>query len=181
MIINKKNIWIAKKIIKHNQNKEKKKNNVIFDENKNLLDKFKKYIKYIFVNNDGQKYRYSLDKYKKENMTAYYVCFDSNCKGRGKIFISFNKNDDNYIYNENIVFILTKQHTKEYQMHSYKRNEYIKTEVENNLVTYTKLQNIDYLKLYLKELCIRNKNLNKEGLYNLFQNLFPNFKIRRWE
>ena len=141
------------------------------------MNKFKSYIKYFYLYKDNKKFRFSLNKYNVKNFTAYYVCYDSKCLARGKIKISF-YNDKKYIFDINYQnFILTKKHSIEYDLHSYKRNDYIKTEINRNLVTINKLKNLEYLKLFIKEFCIRNNNLNEETILKLFDEQFPNFEI----
>jgi hypothetical protein len=74
-------------------------------------------------------------------------------------------------------FILTKKHNIAYTDHSYKRKELIKHDYANNNITYDKLKNYGYLKLFLKEFCIVHKNLKFENLYKKLLEEFPDIKI----
>ena len=94
-------------------------------------------------NKNKLKFRYSLSKFIQKTNTAYYNCYDSKCGARG--IIKFDSNAiNNYDFNDNFKdnenFILTKKHTKNYESHSYKRNDIIKNDFINNKVTNDKFK-----------------------------------------
>ena len=151
-----------------------------FEANKNTMKKFKASIKYLYIEKNKLKFRYSLSKFIDKTNTAYYNCYDSTCNARG--IIKFNEdNINNYdftdIYKDNEFFQLTKKHTKNYENHSYKRNETIKNDFNNNDITNEKLKNLNYYKLFLKEFCIRNITLRKENIYQKLLEDFGDIKI----
>ena len=93
-------------------------------------------------------FRYSLSKYIAKTNTRYYSCFDSRCWARGIMKFYFNevKNKDFDFYETNNTngFYLTKKHTKKYGDHSYKWNQIIKYDLDNNDITTFKLENLEY-------------------------------------
>ena len=153
-------------------------NNIIQNNNNNSL---KNCIKYLYITKNDKRYRFSLSKYHEKICTGYYNCYDSACKGRGKIQFDFDNIINLDLYNNTFEdkenFILTKKHTKKYEDHSYKRKEIIKNDLENSLITPEKLKNYEYLKLLLKEYAIKYKNLKFEDIYNKLMEEFPDIKI----
>ena len=77
----------------------KNKNNTI---NLEKYNKIKSKLKYIYVEKNVKKFRYSMDKWvisnKNKNITIYYVCYDSKCKARCNI-----KFNIEYVTNINII------------------------------------------------------------------------------
>ena len=101
----------------------------------------------------------------------------STCSAKSNIKIelkNFNENLDN-INNDNLAqFKLTKKHTKKYEAHNYKRDQYIKEDFDTNNITEEKLKNLKYLKSFVKERCIINNKLTKEELIKTINDKYPN-------
>ena len=159
-----------------NQDSEIIINNKIVNENKHLKNR----IKYLYINKNDKKFRYSLSKYISKTFTGYYNCYDSQCSARGKIQFDFEQIDNFKMldkFKDDEKFILTIKHNKAYEDHSYKRNKIVKTDFDNNQITEEKLKNFKYLRLFLKEFCIRNKNLKFELLFEKLLVDYPNIKL----
>ena len=159
-----------------NQDSEIITNNKNVNENKHL----KNTIKYLYINKNDKKFRYSLSKYISKTSTGYYNCYDSQFSARGKIQFDFEQIDNFKMldkFKDDEKFILTIKHNKAYEDHSYKRNKIVKTDFDNNQITEEKLKNFKYLRLFLKEFCIRNKNLKFELLFEKLLVDYPNIKL----
>ena len=72
---------------------------------------------------------------------------------------------------------MTKKHSKDYTNHSYKRKEIILNDIKNNNISYEKLKEFSYLKMFLREYCIINKNLTLDNLFNKLMSEYPNLEI----
>ena len=126
-------------------------------------------------------FRYSLSKYIAKTYTGYYSCFDIRCGARGIMKFNFNdiKNKDFHISQTNTNdFYLTKKHTKKYEDHSYKRNQIIKYDLDNNDVTVNKLENLEYYKNFLKEYCLKNISFKKDLIYQKLIETYGEIKIK---
>ena len=168
------------KNLKNKKSKSKSKNdkeNISDDSNNNI----KKDLKYLYLNKKDKKFRFSLSKYVPETKTGYYKCYDSQCKGRGKIQFNHDAILNLDLFNnkleDNEKFILTKKHSKEYWNHSYKRKENILIDIKNNNFSYEKLKDFSYLKTFLREYCIINKNLSLDNLFTKLISEYPNIEI----
>ena len=144
-------------------------------------NKIKKSFKYLYLKNNNKKFRFSLSKYIPETKTGYYKCYDSECKAIGKIQFNYedilNLDLFNNIFIDNENFILTKKHSKEYINHSYKRKEIILNDIKNKKFSYEKIKDFNYLKLFLREYCIINKNLSLDNLFNKLMSENPYIEI----
>ena len=98
-------------------------------------------------------WRYSKLAFNNNQNIAYYYCSYTECKGRGHIRYSKNKNYQNEInINTNENFIINKSHNIDYENHNYikykKILEDIKTKSFNTIKN--KLKNYEYLTTFLK-------------------------------
>ncbi len=60
-----------------NDNKD---NQIIQFDNNNDVIKFKSSIKYLYMDKNNKKFRFTLSKYIAKTNTGYYICSDSSCK-----------------------------------------------------------------------------------------------------
>ena len=88
-------------------------------------------IQYVLKKENNKIWKFSLSSYNKSNTTAYYYCSDTNCTGRGLIKYIL---DGNTEYEKKIngkeELINTKNHSIDYEDHSYQKYKQVILDLE---------------------------------------------------
>ena len=133
---------------------------------------FEKSIQYIEYIDDNKKNRkFSLSKYNKNNNTGYYYCSDTSCNGKAINIFSRDKNKDIIKNIKNDEFKLEKNHSLDYEEHSYTIKDIIVKDYQtiNNFELKNKFKNYKYLKLFLRYYLEKNDDIGTSMIKFLYK------------
>ena len=133
---------------------------------------FEKSIQYIEYIDDNKKNRkFSLSKYNKNNNTGYYYCSDTSCNGKAINIFSRDKNKDIIKNIKNDEFKLEKNHSLDYEEHSYTIKDIIVKDYQtiNNFELKNKFKNYKYLKLFLRYYLEKNDDIRTSMIKFLYK------------